>query len=340
MTSLRAVLTQRRPSRVLVREVEELTHAAAGAAAAPELTKHVLADLAPKPYPGSATVASAVAGRCSDDGQRSALAAYLYLCRDMSTDSLATVFAVDTPAARRLVERGTGTAPVTAAEECRGWALVAPRPGRTLPERRAASGHLSLCRRCRNKLRAHAVLEQRVAAAGSVAFGASVTAAVGRAFAGSHVAGSAAGALTAPIIALSTAVALTAGAGTFALTTHGDGRHRVPGGTDRLHPDAPASVRTTPAADTEPVPSTAPSGGPTRQAPPGSQPGLPTERKLLPLPELTTVPLPTVSLPALPLPQVDLSPPALPTSLATALPTSLPTSLPLPLPSVTLPQLP
>ena len=333
MRSLRAVRAHRRPGRVLSREVAELTHAAAGATAARELTKQVLVDLAAHPYPGSAAVASAVAGRCRDDAQRSALAAYLYLCRDQSTDELGTVFGVEPAAARRLVERGTGTAPVTAGDECRGLALVAPRPGRTIPERRAASGHLSLCRRCRNKLRAHAVLKQKVAAAGSVAFGASVTAAVGRAFAGSHVAGSAAGALTAPIVALSTAVALTAGAGTFALTTHGDGGHRTPTGTDRPQQGAPAGVRTTPAADTQPVPGGTPSSGPSRPAP-----GLPTDRKLLPLPELTTVPLPTTSLPALPLPSVSLSPPALPTILPTALPTSLPTtSLPLPLPSVTLP---
>jgi hypothetical protein len=332
-----AIRAHRRPGWHLTREVAELTHAAAGAVAAAELSKRVLTDLAAHAHPSSTTVAAIVAAQCSDDGQRSALAAYLYLCRDLPPAALGTVFGIDPSAARRLVERGTGTAPVTGGDECRGWALVAPRPGRTTAERRAGSGHVSLCRRCRNKLRAHAVLEQRVAAAGSVAFGASVTAAVVRAFAGSHAVGSAAGALTAPIVALSTAAALTAGAGTFALTSRGDGGHRSPAGTVQPRPGAPADgpaepadADTTPAAVSHPLATSAPTGAPATAKPAPSVPGLPTVRKLLPLPGSTSVPLPTVSLPALPLPTVSASPPVLPTTLP----------LPGPLPTLKLPQLP
>src|SRR4051794_37688488 len=340
MRSRLVVRRHRRPRRQLSRDVAELTHAAAGAAATGELTKRVLAELGDHAYPSSTTVAAVVAAHCADDSQRSALAAYLYLCRDLSLGSIGKVFGVDAAAARRLVERGTGTAPVTAGDECRGWALVAPRPGRTPAERQAASGHLSLCRKCRNKLRVHAMLEQRVAAAGSVAFGASVTAAVGRAFAGSHAVGSAAGALTGPIVALSTAAALTAGAGTVAITTHrggsGSGSERTPAGTVRPHPGGPAGglvntttdVHGTPAADPRTEPTDAPAVGPTA-GPAPSVPGVTPVRKLLPLPALTAVPLPTASLPPLPLPRVSLSP--------VAVPTKLPTNVPLPLPSVTLP---
>jgi hypothetical protein len=343
MRSWRAIGTHRRTGRYTAREIAELTHAAVGAIAARELTKLVLADLAGQPSPSSATVARTVAAQCADDAKRSALAAYLYLCRDLSVDALATVFGVDSSAARRLVERGTGTAPVTGGDECRGWALVAPRAGRTSAERRAGSGHLSLCRRCRNKLRAHAVLEQRVAAAGSVAFGASVTAAIGRAFAGSHAAGSAAGALTGPIVALSTAAALTAGAGTFAVTRHGDGDRRAPGGTVRPHPGTPAEVHPTPAAVSRPVPSTAaPAVADGARRPATSPPGRTPDRKLVPLPGVSAVPLPTVSLPARPLPVASISPPALPTSLPVPVPTlPVPTlPVPVPVPTLRLPQLP
>src|SRR4051812_15105753 len=213
--------THSRTSRRLGQEVAELTRAVTDPRAARDLARLVLNDLSDIAYPHHQRVAAAVAQRCQDDAQRSALAAYLHLCRDLSFDAVGDVFGVDAGAARRLVERGTGTAPVTAAEDCRGWALVAPRAGRTTAERHAASGHLSLCRRCRNKLRAHTVLEHRVAVAGTTTLGASLAAAVGRTFAG-HVATSAAGAVTGPLVALSTAAAVTAGIGGFAVATHTD----------------------------------------------------------------------------------------------------------------------
>lgn len=319
----------RRTVRRVALEVAELSRAVATGAAALELSRRVLADLAGKPYVGDAAIAAAVAHRCADDAQRRALAAYLHLCRDLSLDAVATVFEVDRAAARRLVERGTGTTPITAGDDCRGWGLVAPRPDRTSAERQAGTGHLALCRRCRNKLRAHASLEHRVAAAGTATFGASVTAAVGRAFAGGHVAGSAAGALTGPIVALSTAAALTAGAGAFAITAH-HGDVGSPAGVLRQHGHAPAGVRGSTAPGPQPVSTTAPTAGPVRRAPSGPTPDLRPSRQL-PLTDLPAVPLPSVTAPALPLPTVSVSP----------LPLPLPSaSLPVPVPTLNVPTLP
>ena len=318
----------RRAGRRLAQELGELTRAVTDPAAARELARDVQRDLDGRSWHGSRDVIAAVAGKCSDDAQRSGLAAYLHLCRDYSFDALADVFAVPPAAARRLVERGTGAVPITAIDGCRGWALVAPRPGRTDAELRAASGHLSLCRRCRYRLRAHAALEHRVAAVGTAAFGASVTAAIGRAVAGSHVGSAAAGAITGPIVALSTAAALTAGVGAVAVTTHGGGasrpslsnvrndHHRAPA---RVEPPAgattgPSAQRTTPAG-TAPSAVPAPGGGAPQQLLPG------------PVPTSSVLKLPNVPPPSLP--NVRISPPAVTTS-----------PLPVPLPTLTLPPLP
>ncbi|HET6818514.1 MAG TPA: hypothetical protein VFH66_14900 [Mycobacteriales bacterium] len=321
--------TRRRLGHRVLHDIDELTHAASDPAAARELARLVMRDLDGDHSPTAREVVAAVVARCADDGQRSGLAAYLHLCRDVSFDSLANLFDVTPPAARRLVERGTGTAPVTAADECRGWALVAPRPGRTDPEVRAASGHLSLCRRCRYRLRAHAVLEQRVAAAGSTAFGASVTAAVGRAFAGSHVA-SAAGAITGPVLALSTAAALTAGAGAFAVTTR-DGGSQLPRVSNVSHDGpAPHGGGRAPARSSRPASSDA---NPTATSVPATAPTpLPdaAPSRLAPLPGTTLLKLPTLSTSPLPLPTVSISP----------LPLTTTSPLPVPVPTLTLPPLP
>lgn len=319
----------RRTRRRVAGEVADLSRAVTTGAAAIELSRYVLADLAGQPYPGDAAIAAAVARRCADDEQRRALAAYLHLCRDLSLDAVSSVFDVDRATARRLVERGTGSTPITAGDDCRGWGLVAPRPGRTSAERQAGAGHLALCRRCRNKLRAHATLEHRVAAVGSATFGASVTAAVGRAFAGGHLAGGAAGVLSGPIVALSTAAALTAGAGALAITAH-HGDADSPAGVLRQHDRAPAEVRTTPVARPQSVVSSAPTAEPVGRAPADRTPDLQPGRQL-PLPGVTAVPLPTVSAPALPLPTVSVSPVPLPSASVV---------VPLPLPTLDVPTLP
>jgi hypothetical protein len=329
MKSWRAVRAHQSARRRIAQEVGDLTRAVIDARSARTLARIVLSDIRTQPHPTTHDVVVAVATRCSDDGQRSGLAAYLHVCRDVSFATLAEMFDISPAAARRLVERGTGTTPITAADDCRGWALVAPRPGRTEPERRAASGHLSLCRRCRYRLRAHAVLEHRVAAAGSAAFGASVTAAVARTFAGGNL-GGAAGAITGPVMALSTAAALTAGVGAFAVTTHHEGTTR-PAVTNVSH-EGPAPAGNAPA--TEPSASTpanrsADNGGAAAPSPAQTPvPGVAPSR-LAPLPGSNLLKLPQVSPPALPLPTVSVQPVPLPTS-----------SLPVPVPTLTLPPLP
>jgi hypothetical protein len=318
-----------RAGRRLAHEIGELTRAVTGPTDARELARAVTQDLESRSHATTRDVVAAVADRCCDDGQRSGLAAYLHLCRDFSFETLADVFGVNAATARRLVERGTGAVPVTAADGCRGWALVAPRAGRTQSELRAASGHLSLCRRCRYRLRAHAALEHRVAAVGSAAFGASVTAAIGRAVAGGHVGSAAAGAITGPVVALSTAAALTAGVGAFAVTSHGGGAsHRVVTNDVRGRDSHPAHVDTRPVPSTEKPrrrnlgPATPPTAAPTPSG------GL-LPRRLVPIPGTTNLPLPQVSPPPLPLPTIRVSPPVIPTP-----------SLPVPVPSLSLPPLP
>jgi hypothetical protein len=318
----------RRAGRRLAQELGELTRAVTDPASARDLARDAQRDLSRQPWHSTRDVVNAVAGKCSDDAQRSGLAAYLHLCRDYSFEALAEVFAVTPAAARRLVERGTGTVPVTAADGCRGWALVAPRPGRTDGELRAASGHLSLCRRCRYRLRAHAALEQRVAAVGTAAFGASVSAAIGRAVAGGHVGSAAAGAITGPIVALSTAAALTAGVGAVAVTTHGGGASR-PSVTNVRNDHDREPARLAPSARTTVEPSarqTAPAGNaPVATTTPGR--GAPQQLLPLPLPTSSVGKLPVVSPPRLP--TVRISPPVVTTS-----------PLPVPLPTLTLPPLP
>ena len=318
----------RRANRRVAQHVGELTRAAADPTAARDLAQLVLRDLSDQSWHSNRDVVAAVAGKCSDDGQRSGLAAYLHLCRDYSFDSLADVFGVTPPAARRLVERGTGAVPVTAADGCRGWALVAPRPGRTQSELRAASGHLSLCRRCRYRLRAHAVLEHRVAAVGTATVGASVTAAIGRAVAGSHIGSAAAGAITGPIVALSTAAALTAGVGAVAVTTHGNGSSH-PAVTNVHHNSndpagvAPASTAPDPRS---PAQRLAPvQGGPVVTPTPGGV----APHRLVPLPDSSVLKLPQLPPPPVRVPNVRVSPPTVKTS-----------PLPIPLPSLSLPPLP
>ena len=331
MRTWRAVRAHRTARRRLAQDVGELTRAVTDPRAARNLAKLVLADVMARPHPTARDALVAVATRCDDDDQRSGLAAYLHVCRDISFDTLADVFAISPAAARRLVERGTGTTPITAADDCRGWALVAPRPGRTAPELRAASGHLSLCRRCRYRLRAHAVLEHRVAAAGSAAFGASVTAAVGRTLAGGHLAG-AAGVITGPIAALSTAAALTAGVGAFAVTTHHGGAARPV--VNNMNDQGPAPAATVaPKANHGSKAPAAHSGGAdggagapsTQQTPtPGVAPS-----RLAPLPGSNLLKLPQASPTAPPLPTVSVPPLPLPTS-----------PVPVPIPTLTLPPLP
>ena len=329
MKSVRTLRLQRRLGRRVVQDIGELTRAVTDPRAARDLAQLVTSDLGNAGHsPTAREVAAAVAARCIDDGRRSGLAAYLHLCRDVSFEALGEIFGVTPPAARRLVERGTGTAPVTAEDDCRGWALVAPRSGRTNPELEAASGHLSLCRRCRYRLRAHAVLEQRVAAAGSAAFGASVTAAVGRAFAAGH-AGAVAGAISGPIAALSAAAALTAGIGAFAVATHDTGSDR-PLVTNVSHDGpAPAPGDHRQARGSQPANT---SGGTAATAPPSTAPAPVPDiapSRLAPLPGATLLKLPQVSSPPLPLPSVSLSPLPLTTS-----------PLPVPVPTLTLPPLP
>jgi hypothetical protein len=313
----------RRPTRWLTREIDELSRAATGPDDARALARGVRADLGDVAHPSSRRVAEAVAARCTSDAQRSTLAAYLHLCRALSLEAVGAVFGIDAAAARRLVERGSGTAPVTAADDCRGWALVVPRSGRTPVEHDAAAGHLALCRRCRNKLQAYTGLEQRVAVAGTTTLSASVIAAVGRAFAGGQVATSAAGALTGPVVALSTAAALTLAAGGFAIAMHQSGGTRTPAEL-RRHAPAPRPVDASPVAVSRqaPTPASTTPGASTSvreplPAPQRSQdPGLPGTSVLpLPLPSVSgtslPLPLPTESAPALPLPTV--SPLPLPT---------------------------
>jgi hypothetical protein len=322
--------THRAARRRIAQDVGELTRAVTDGHSARALAKLVLADVRAQQHPTARDVVAAVASRCSDDAQRSALAAYLHVCRDVSFVTLANLFDVSPAAARRLVERGTGTTPITTADDCRGWALVAPRPGRTASELRAASGHLSLCRRCRYRLRAHAVLEHRVAAAGSAAFGVSVTAAVARTLAGGNLGGAAAGAITGPVLALSTAAALTAGVGAFAVTTHHGGVTR-PAVTNVSH-DGPAPAGDPPAAEpSTPAPANRSEGNGGAAAPSPSRTSVPgvTPSRLAPLPGSDLFKPPQVSPPALPLPTVSVPPLPLPTS-----------SVPVGVPSLTLPPLP
>ncbi|HET7529565.1 MAG TPA: hypothetical protein VFJ98_01250 [Mycobacteriales bacterium] len=329
------VRRQRKARRRVGRDVGELTRAVADDRAARALARLALADLTLIEQPAPFDVASAVARRCDGDGQRALLAAYLHIVRDVSFDSLGHVLGVDPAAARRLVERGSGGAPVTTGQECRGWALVTPQPGRTAAERSAASGHLSLCRRCRNRLRAHAALERRVAVAGSATVGASVVAAIGRTLLGGHSASAAAGALTGPVAALSAAAALTTGVGAFAVSTHGGGHDGRPASHVRQDRSRPVSPDATPAAVSHqigrpPSPTVRPPAAPVLPTRAPVTTPLPTTPRRL-LPTAPSLPLPTVSPPPLPLPTVTLSP----------LPAPLPTvSLPVPLPTVSLLPLP
>lgn len=319
--------SHRRASRRLGQDIAELSRAVTDPRTARDLARQVLRDLETQPRPSNRDVVAAVADRCSDDGQRSGLAAYLHLCRDFSFEALGEVFGTTAAAARRLVERGTGAVPVTSADACRGWALVAPRPGRTTSELRAASGHLSLCRHCRYRLRAHAVLEHRVAAVGTAAFGASVTAAVGRAFAGGHIGSAAAGAITGPIVALTTAAALTAGVGAVAVTTHHDSTSSTVVRDGRHDQGDPADVGSSPSpASNHAAPRVAPRSS---EPPVAPTPGGVAPNRLAPLPGQTLLRLPQVSPPPLPLPTVSLSPLPITTS-----------PLPVPLPSLSLPPLP
>jgi hypothetical protein len=321
------VRAHRAVRRRVAQEVGELTRAVCDPRAARSLAKLVIDDVRARQHPTTHDVAVAVATRCSDDGQRSGLAAYLHVCRDVSFDTLGDLFAISPAAARRLVERGTGTTPITAGDDCRGWALVTPRPRRTPAEHHAAAGHLSLCRRCRNKLRAHTALEHRVAVAGSATFGASVAAAVGRAVAGGQAVTGTASALTAPILALSTAAALTAGVGAVAADRHqnsGPGRsvidtHFSSTPSARPQGDVSTTARPTPASGG----STGADGvrvspGPLRsQQPPAGLLPLPTTDRLpgrldVPAPPLPTIsgPVTVPSVPPLPLPSVSVSSPA------------------------------
>lgn len=322
--------------RRVARAVEELVLSVTDRDGAKALVRTVIADLEATPYPSALDIATAVARRCVGGPQRSALAAYLHLVHDNSLNTVATVFAVDVAAARRLVERGSGSAPVTTGEECRGWVLVAPRQGRTAAERHAAAGHLALCRRCRNRTRAHATIEHRVAAAGSATFGVSVVAAIGRAFAGQS-ASAATGALSGPILTLSTAAALTAGVGAVTVGVHRGDASPPPAGRhahqQQQRPAAP-SLRSTPAAVSRDVPAaqhttharaqhvgSSPAPGPGLL--PTDLPKAPAVHLPLPLPTSTKVPLPlpTVSLPAIP-------------------PVHPPVHLPVPTPTISLPPLP
>jgi hypothetical protein len=281
--------------------------------------------------------AARAAARCRTDEERSHLAAYLYLLPELSLDRIAGIFAVDVARARRLVERGSGTAPITAGDDCRGWSLVAPQPGRNAAERAAAQGHVSLCRSCRNRLRAHRVVERRVAKAGSATLGVGIVAAVVRGVAGSAGAVSS-GAV--PFAALSGALAVTAGAGALVATLHhGAGgrrpaqvvvpvvqvsspatgsRDRLSDGGDTQSGSVTRSQRRSGSSST-PVAGT-PSPGTSSLPLPTSLPTLPGRDTSVPLIGRLPVPLPSASVPvpsvsvsppALPLPTISLSPPAL-----------------------------
>src|SRR5436305_4954481 len=97
--------------------------------------------------------------------------------------------------------------------DCRGWPLVRSIARLSPDERAAAEGHLALCRRCTARLDAEKTLEQRLATAGSVTLGVSVAAVVARMAGKSAGAVPFAGSSLTPVVALSTAAVLTAGAG-------------------------------------------------------------------------------------------------------------------------------
>ena len=319
--------------------VAELAQVVTDGSSARRLTRDVAGALAcASDAPVStAAAAAAVAQHCSDDGQRAGLAAYLHVVRELPLDEVASAFSVDAAAARRLVERGTGAAPVTSADACRGWALVAPHLGRTDGERTAASGHLTLCRHCRNRLRAHRQLEQRVATAGTATVGFSVATVVVRTLTGGQAAGTV-GTFGLPAVALSTAAALTAGAGALTATLHlGHHGHGVAPG-DRVtgvDDSGAVTVGGSGAArrDHGRVPDivSPPGGGGTRTRPPTTAPtgllpspvelpklpvggtSVPVPLPSVPLPTDLPVPTPTASVPSLPLPTVSVSvPPLLP----------------------------
>lgn len=277
------------------------------------------------------------AARCRTDDERAELAAYLYLLPELSLERIAAVFGVDVARARRLVERGSGAAPITAGDDCRGWALVAPQPGRTAAERAAAQGHGSLCRSCRNRLRAHQVVERRVAKAGSATLGVGVIAAVVRTVAGGS------GALTSggvPVAVLSGALAVTAGTGALVATLHhgpagrGDAVVPVVQVTSSVDGDSGAVLRRRSSASAAVTRSRRQRG--TASVPvagtssPASSPSLPLPTTVPQLPGRDTsvplvgelpvpsVPVPSVPVPSvspltvpLPLPTMSLSPPAL-----------------------------
>jgi len=276
--------------------------------------------------------------RCNDDAERAELAAYLHVVKDVPFGELASALSVESPAARRIVERGSGNASVTATETCRGWALVAPRPGRTGAEHSAANGHLVLCRHCRNRLHAHELLEQRVAKVGSATVGVSVATAVVRAFTG-NAAGGVAGAL--PTLALGTAAALAAGAGALTATLHlghDSPRHSPIGqvvGTERKASQgtsngAPTSSSGSTAGGATSAPGGSGSSGSGSPAPsPSSILPLPSARNLLPL-QIPTAP--SVSAPAVPVPGVSVPGLPVPTVSAPAVKLPSPTLSPTPLP--------
>lgn len=271
---------------------------------------------------------------CTTEEARSELAAYLYLLPELSLDRIAGVFDVDVARARRLVERGSGPAPITSGDDCRGWALVAPQPGRNAAERVAATGHTSLCRGCRNRLRAHQLIERRVAKAGSATLGVGVVAAALRSIGGTS--GAISGGASLPIAMLSGALAITTGAGAL-VATHRHAttplRSVVPAATVQSPTAAPAGGGSSTAATithphhastsrtgsvdnpvSNPSQSTAPLPLPTQL------PSLPGRNTPLPLPgtQLPKLPVPVPTLPSvstsplpLPLPSVSLSPPAL-----------------------------
>ena len=239
----------------------------------------------------------------------------------------------------------TGPAP---GRDCRGWPLVRAGGGLSADERRAADGHLALCRRCTAKLEAEKTLEQQLATAGSMTLGVAVAALAVRMGGKAVGAMPLAGASLAPVVALSTAAVLTVAAGGVIATVRQT--QPAPQHSRVVQPVAPAPGQPV-AAPTNTVPHATDATAPASSTPSTSgvvpapsatfgpllPPGQRSETSLpLPLPTNAVLPgtvLPTKLLPTKLLPTVSV--PALP--VVTAVPTGTSVTSVLPLPTLSPP---
>lgn len=213
--------------------------------------------------------------------------------------------------------------------ECRGWPLVRAMARLSPAERVAAEGHLGLCRHCRSRLASRGATERTLAAAGTTTLGTGLAALVAKTVASgvAHASSLIGSAASGPVVAMTTAVALTAGAGGVVAAV----REAAPA---VAHPHvAPTDVAVRDGRHAVAPSTPASTAAPTASNPVASRrPGL-LGRLKDPLRSgrtaTATIPLPSPSaaLP-LPLPSVSIAPTRI-------LPTS-PPLLPLPLPSVTL----